>query len=51
MTIHKLPNILRSKSNQAMKFIHLIKNNVRNILFKLHAENEAGRLVPDTCFF
>ena len=34
-----------------MKFIHLIKNNVRNILFKIHAENEAGRLVPDTCFF
>ena len=30
-----------------MKFGQLIENNKRNIFFKNHAENEAGRLVPD----
>ena len=31
--IHILPNILRSKDNQAMKFGLLIKYNVRNFFF------------------
>ena len=31
ITIHILPNILRSKSNQAMKFGQLIKCSERNI--------------------
>ena len=30
-----------------MKFGQLIVDNVRNILLKNHAKNEAGRLVPD----
>ena len=31
ITIHILPNIARSKGNQAMGFIHFIKSNVENI--------------------
>ena len=34
ITEHILPNISRSKSNQAMKFSQLIKYNVRNIFLK-----------------
>ena len=37
-----------------MKFGQLIEHNVRNIFFKNHAENEAGKLVPEPflfCFF
>ena len=34
ITIHILPNILRSKGNQAMKFGLLIKYSMRNIFFK-----------------
>ena len=30
-----------------MKFRQVIKYNRRNLFFKTHAENEAGRLVPD----
>ena len=48
ITIHILPNISRSKGNQKMKFYQLIKYNVRSILFKNQAENDAGILVPDT---
>ena len=47
ITIHILPNILRSKDNQVMKFGQLIQWNVRNIFFKSYAGNDAGRLVPD----
>ena len=46
-----LPNISRYKGNQAMKFGQLIKYNVRNIFFKNHAENEAGRLSGFKSFF
>ena len=34
--------------NQAMKFGQLIEYNVRNVQ---NGQNEAGRLVPDPCFF
>ena len=33
IAIHKLPNISRSKGNQAMKFGQLIEYNMRNIFF------------------
>ena len=33
-----------------MKFGQLIEYNKRNIFFENHAENEAGRLVPDLFF-
>ena len=40
ITIHILTNISRSKGNQAMKFIHLIEHNMRNIFFlKNHTQN------------
>ena len=32
--IHILPNILRSKGNQTMKFGHLIEYNMRNIFLE-----------------
>ena len=34
-----------------MKFVQVIERNNRNILFKSHVENEAGRLVPDRFLF
>ena len=51
ITIRILPNISRSKDNQAMEFDRLIEYNKKNIFFKNHAENEAGRLVPDLLLF
>ena len=36
-----LPNIYRSKGNQA------IKSNVKYFFLQNYAENEAGRIVPD----
>ena len=46
-----LPNILINKGNQSMKFSQLI-NVMREIFFfKNHAENEAGKLVPDLFIF
>ena len=54
ITIHMLPNISRSKDNQATKFGQLIEynvsNNVRNFFFENYAEDEA-RLVPGSFFF
>ena len=47
VTIHMLRDISRSKGNQSMIFDQLIKYNVRYIFHQNHAENEAGRLVPD----
>ena len=46
-----MPNISRRKDNQTMEFGQLIKCNKRNILFKNHAENDEGRLVPDLFLF
>ena len=43
-TIHKLPNISRSKDGQTMKCDQLIEYNARNIFLKKHAENEEVRL-------
>ena len=46
IAIHILPN-----TNQAMKFGQLIEYNKKIVLLKNHAENEAGRLVPDLFSF
>ena len=51
ITIHILPSISRSKGNQTMKFGQVIEYNKRNIFFKNHAENEAGRVVSDLVLF
>ena len=45
---HILLNIPGIKGNQTMKFGQLIKHPKRNFFFKNHAENEAGKLVPDS---
>ena len=51
-TIHILPNISRSKDNQAKKFGQLIKYNKRNIFFfKNYAEDEVAGLVLDLFLF
>ena len=34
-----------------MKFGQLIDYNARNVFFVKHAENEAGRVVPDLSLF
>ena len=49
ITIQILTNISKRKENLAMKFGQLIEYK-RNIFFKNHTENEAGRLVPDLSF-
>ena len=49
--IHTLPNISQSKGNQTTKFGQLIEYNKKNILLKYHAENGAGRLIPDIFLF
>lgn len=44
ITIHSLHDISRSKGYETIKFGQLlIKNNMRNIFFKYHAENELRR--------
>ena len=44
-------NISRIKGNQTMKFGQLIEHSKRNIFLENHAENEAGKLVPDPFLF
>ena len=51
ITTHLLLNISRIKSNQTMKFGHLIGHPKRNIFFKNYAEDETGKLVPDLFYF
>ena len=51
ITIQILPNISRSKENQEMKSVQLIKLCVKNIFFKSHAKNEVARLVPNLFLF
>ena len=34
ITIHILPNISQSKDDQAMKFVQVIEDNMRNIFIK-----------------
>ena len=50
-----LPNISRSKNNQALKFDELRKYSVRNTIFLeyfiFHPENEVGRLAADLFLF
>ena len=47
-TMHTLPNISRSKGNQAIKFSQLIIHSVRNMFY---VENEVGKLVSDLFLF
>ena len=47
ITIHILPNFSQSKDIQTMTFAQLIEHDKRNVFLKNHAENKAGRLVPD----
>ena len=47
IVIHILPNILRSKGNQAIKFGQLVEYDSRTIFLKNRAENEAKILVLD----
>ena len=51
IAIRILLYISRRIGNQTMKFVQLIEYNVRNILFKNHAENETRELVPDLFLF
>ena len=51
ITMYIFPNILRSKSNQAMKFVQFVKYNFKKPFPKGHAKDEARRLVPGLCFF
>ena len=53
IAIHILLNISRSKGNEKMKFGQSIECDKRTIFFffKNHAENEAGRLVPELFIF
>ena len=50
ITIHILPNISRNNCNQTMKFGQLTELTRKTFLFKTHAENRAGGLVPDLFF-
>ena len=49
ITIDILPNISKSKGNQAMKFGHLTAWEI--FFFINYAEEQAIRLVPDLFFF
>ena len=50
IAIQILPNISRSKNNQAMKIDQVIEP-IRIVFFKNHSENESGRLLPNLfCF-
>ena len=46
--INLLPNILRSKGNQTMKFGELIKYNMRNFFLENDTENMIEKLFPDS---
>ena len=49
--IHILPNISRSTDNQTMKLVQLIEYTGEIFFLKNHAQNEAGRLVPELFLF
>ena len=51
ITIHILPNISRSKGNQAMKSGQLRKYCMTNMFLQSHAQNEVRRLVPELFLF
>ena len=46
ITVHILPNISRSKANQAMKFGQLIEYNIRNILLRKPYAKCGGEIIP-----
>ena len=46
IAIHILPNISRSKGNQAMKFGQLIEYNMRNIFLEKSYKKCAGETIP-----
>ena len=46
IAIHILPNISRSKGNQAMKFGQLIEYNMRNISVEKSYTKYAGEIFP-----
>ena len=47
ITILILPDILRSKGNQTMKFGQLIEYDMRNTFLRYHAQNVVEKVVPD----
>ena len=51
ISIHVFHNTSKSKDNNTMKFDQLIEYDAKNVFFKNHAENEAGKLVPDLFLF
>ena len=50
ITIQVLPNISKSKSNQAMKFGQLIKYNMRNIFLEKSYTKCGGEVVLQTLY-
>ena len=46
IAIHILPNVLRSKGNQTMKFGQLLKYNMRNIFLENLYTKYGGETVP-----
>ena len=46
IAIHLLPNISRSKTNQATKFGQLIEYNIRNIFLEKSYTKCAGETIP-----
>ena len=48
ITIHILPNILRSKGNQTIKFGQLIGYNMRNIFLEKSYGKRVGETIPRT---
>ena len=48
MAIHILPNISRSKGNQAMEFGQLIQYNMKNIFVEKSYTNCGGESIPDS---
>ena len=46
IAIHTVPNISRSKGNQAMKFDQLIEYNLKNIFIEKSYTKCAGETVP-----
>ena len=46
IAIHILPNISKSKGNQAMKFGQLIEYNMRNIFVEKSYTKCAGKTIP-----
>ena len=48
ISIHILPNILRSEDNQTMVFGQLIEYKMRNIFSKSYAKNVVKKLVSDS---